>query len=162
MNVEVSVLWSVSLGNSHSSIRNILNGLQENVHVITKLSSLCYMCWYSLMGRYNIRLSTVSYRPTRYSRSNPLSLSLCMAFTCSEKWDLCTTRDGWDADSAMAGDYSRYTILKRYMHRYISFWRHPQAKTISANKAVQAVVLYLDCHWLLAVGSFQCSHYPPL
>ena len=47
------------------------------------------------------------------------------------------------------------------IYMYISFWRHTQDKTICKQGSASSCT-HLDCHWLMAVGSFQCSHYPPL
>ena len=106
VNIVVSVLWWVSLGNIHNAIGSSLNGLQELAWIsVTKLRYvLVEFRWVHMvhMTLDKPHKCVVAYRHTWYSLSNPLSLSLCMAFTCLEKWDLSTAFDAWDADSAAA------------------------------------------------------------
>ena len=62
-----------------------------------------------------------------------------------------------------------HITLINYMHMHTSIDKHTmtliqsQANTTckksTTYKLAAVPFLYLDCHWLLALGSFQCSHY---
>ena len=72
----------------------------------------------------------------------------------------------------MAGEYITYTIKYSGVIstctsacEIIIIPLKAQAKATYLYKTRQSKqlhVFYLDCHWLLAVRSFQCSQYPPL
>ena len=110
VNVEVSVLWSVSLGNVHNTIRNRVNGLTKKLWCSQTSRGSCVNALIYTWTHVTPDWSIVAYRHTWYSLSNPLSLSLCMAFTCSEKSDLCTSSDRRSADSTVKVTKSIRTI----------------------------------------------------
>ena len=100
----------MSLGNVHNTIRNRVNGLTKKLCCSqTSRGSCVDALIYVYVHSCDTRLKH-SCMHTWYSLSNPLSLSLCMALTCSEKSDLCTGSDGRVADSTVKVTKSIHTI----------------------------------------------------
>ena len=112
VNIVVSVLCWVSLGNIHKTIRNSCNGLQNK----------------DSRGYYSKGLNLVEFkghiwhaRHTWNSFSNPQSLFSCMALTCSEKWRFITTCDDCDEESVMAaGEYNTQKLQVEFYDKGLS------------------------------------------